>query len=210
MSYWENVWSRATTNGIFKSIHDVAEKHSSGLMDKHVFPFASELKTICELGSGSGTNSMYIASKLPGARVTLVDTNATILQVARAAFEKAGIPMEPRNVDMFTMDTSDRYDIVHSGGLLEHFTNPVDVLNLHLALTRKGGIVFISIPRNCWWWNGFLLIMRLRGEFNDQKNYSGKEFAAVVKAAYKANPCFKVESFSSDGIDIAITLRKTR
>lgn len=210
-SYWQDVWSRATQNVLFKLVHDVATSHTERLMNKYVVRHAEEPKSICELGSGSGNGSMYIASKFDDIVVTLVDTNLTILESAQEAYKKRDIPLKIRNEDLFNLDDSIQYDIVHSGGLLEHFTNPVDVFNIHVNLTKKGGITFISIPRSCWYWNGFLAIMKLvKGEFVDQKNYTCNEFINVVKEAYRRNPTFKIVDFSCSGIDIVITARKIK
>jgi SAM-dependent methyltransferase len=209
MSYWENVWTRATTKGIYKAIHDVATKHSEGLMNKFVLPYANGLHSICELGSGSGFNSLYLASKLENPSVVLVDINSRILKSAVIAFQKRRVPVDARNVDMFTMGDDEQFDIVHSGGLLEHFDDPVRVFLLHLRVTRPGGICFISVPKNCWYWNGFVMLMKVFGEFTDQRNYKYSEFCEIIKKARATPPKFKIEKFSGDGIDIAITLRRT-
>ncbi|MFX0098172.1 MAG: class I SAM-dependent methyltransferase [Candidatus Hodarchaeota archaeon] len=211
MSYWESVWKRMTTNPALSKMLGVAQNHTKSLMAKHVVPFAENPKSICELGCGSATGSLFLASLLPGVKVFLIDLNERILKIAEERFKDAGMEVETLNIDIFTLDFKQKFDIVHSGGLLEHFDNPEDVLNAHVNFTKKGGISFISIPRNCWYWNGFIFLMKLlKREFVDQKNYKTCEFIEVVKNAYKKKPDFKVVDFSCEGIDITLTTKKMK
>nr|MDO8117872.1 class I SAM-dependent methyltransferase [Candidatus Sigynarchaeota archaeon] len=104
MSYWDGVWTRAASKGIFHAMHSVASRHSEGLLETHLLPHLPAVGTICELGSGSGLNSLYLARKFPGSVVTLVDTSAPVLESARASFERVGVQVDLKNVDLFTLD----------------------------------------------------------------------------------------------------------
>jgi SAM-dependent methyltransferase len=66
-------------------------------------------------------------------------------------FEQWGYPLENvTHADVFDSafqtSVSGKYDIVVSGGFIEHFTDMRSVVNAHLAPLRPGGILIITIP----------------------------------------------------------------
>ena len=98
-----------------------------------------------EVGAGRGTTSMYLASR--GCDVTLLDYAPAGLAVARANFRREELP-SPRTVIADARATglqSGQYDCVFSMGLLEHFDDPLPVLQEMLRVIKPGGWLYALI-----------------------------------------------------------------
>jgi SAM-dependent methyltransferase len=48
--------------------------------------------------------------------------------------------------DIFDFFPPAPFDVVMSFGLIEHFTNPDEILEQHIRICRKGGLIVVSIP----------------------------------------------------------------
>lgn len=105
-----------------------------------------------ELGSGRGTTSMYLASRRRD--VTLVDLARAGLDLAGRNFRAFGLPA-PRLHVADARDTglpAGRYGCVYNIGLLEHFDDPVPVLQEALRLLQPTGLLFmVIVPERSPW-----------------------------------------------------------
>jgi len=104
--------------------------------------------SILELGSGTGYTSLQIAKKIPTKKITLVDNNNKMLDVSRKTLRLAKCKKEFINKDLFHLDLKEKFDLVHSAGLVEHFGGQKKerIFNLHAQLTKPGGYCIIYAP----------------------------------------------------------------
>jgi len=65
---------------------------------------------------------------------------------AEAMAQYAGAHATLFQADLRDFATTELYDVVMSFGLIEHFTNPAEILEHHYRLCRKGGLLVVSIP----------------------------------------------------------------
>ena len=103
----------------------------------------------CELGAGRGSLSGFFSSEKY--RCTLVDTSETALNVAKRTFDRYGLQAEYLNQDIFELSPAlnEKFDVVTSIGLCEHFDDVAKVLNVHHQLLKPGGRAFCYIvPRD--------------------------------------------------------------
>jgi 2-polyprenyl-3-methyl-5-hydroxy-6-metoxy-1,4-benzoquinol methylase len=119
------------------------------LLKTHL-PSGSGLKAL-EVGSAPGDNLVELYRKF-GYTPYGVEYSETGVKLNQQTFSAAGI--NPENVihaDFFSEEFLSRYkeafDMVCSGGFIEHFTNIEEVIDNHLALLKPGGTLVISIPR---------------------------------------------------------------
>lgn len=116
------------------------------ILDRHL-PF-HELKVI-ELGCGTGTFSLCF--RLLGAETTLIDANEHALRVAEAFFKSCGVTGRYLQADLLEELPSyllGRFDLVTSGGLIEHFTGDDRELSVrrHASLLSPRGFCMIAVP----------------------------------------------------------------
>ncbi|MHA1410750.1 MAG: class I SAM-dependent methyltransferase [Candidatus Odinarchaeia archaeon] len=138
---WEKQWNRRWADvPIWWSI--LWKGYSSLLKGIHL-----ENPKIVELGCGSGRTSLALARKFKGS-VTLVDNSDAALNKAKQVFEGSPISVKLVNGDLFTLKLNEKFDLVHSEGVIEHFS--YDDLNkaisVHRDFVKDTGYVIIFVP----------------------------------------------------------------
>lgn len=101
---------------------------------------------ILELGSGTGRNSLYLASTRKAKSVTLLDFSEKAL--SRAQVDSYPCPIRKIHKNLLKFSPGERYDFVHSTGLIEHFTGRQRslVIKKHSQCARSGGLIMIWVP----------------------------------------------------------------
>lgn len=100
----------------------------------------------CELGSGRGTTSMYLA-QAGYTDITMVDLATTAFEIAKSSFKHYDFPI-PEMVLANVEDTplpSGEFDCIYNIGLLEHFEDPGPTLAESFRLLKSGGMIFMPI-----------------------------------------------------------------
>lgn len=105
-----------------------------------------EGKSFLEIGAGTGRISLLLA--LRGARVTLLDNSRAAIRLQKKLFKKWNVSGRFVLADAFDVDIENEFDVVHSDGLIEHFSRPKRKLLLrkHIQAARGGGKVLIIVP----------------------------------------------------------------
>ena len=100
---------------------------------------------LLELGSGMGITSMFFAHN--GAKVTLLDVSPEVENLIKKYWKNYG-KYAFICADLFTYKTKNKYDVVTSFGLCEHFVSKQrqDVLKKHIEFLDDRGIAIISVP----------------------------------------------------------------
>lgn len=103
-------------------------------------------KWILEVGAGSGRDSLSLSQR--GARVIMLDYSTPALQVIQKLTREAGQPVYLVRGDAFRLPfRSDALDLVFHQGLLEHFTNPQEILRENWRVLRPGGAALADVPQ---------------------------------------------------------------
>jgi 2-polyprenyl-3-methyl-5-hydroxy-6-metoxy-1,4-benzoquinol methylase len=104
-------------------------------------------KKICDLGSGTGITSGYLASK--GAAVHLVDISKKALEFQRNYFKSKRLTARYYCQDIFNLKLPpEQFDGVWNGGVIEHFPDneKVEMLKIMWRLLKPGGTLLVSAP----------------------------------------------------------------
>jgi len=108
-----------------------------------------ELKNpeIIELGSGSGRTSLALAKEY-GGKPTLVDSSRAAMVVAKSLFKRENVLASFLRQDISSIDANKKFDLVHSEGLIEHFSDEEmgQLVKLHANLVRDKGYVILFVP----------------------------------------------------------------
>src|SRR5262249_39370278 len=109
---------------------------------------------VLECGCGTGAQTVILASRNPGARMTCVDISATSLEQARLRVEAAG----HRNVEFLEANIFDlpfddeHFDDVFLCFVLEHLAAPAAALGaVKRVLRRDGTIAVIEGDHGSWY-----------------------------------------------------------
>jgi len=141
-SDWSSIWNSIGTADFKYGREPYVWKYYEKLLPGCNF----KGKRVLEFGCGTGINTAIMA--LRGAKVTFVDYSKDALDLVRRNLERLGIDAELIQQDVFDFSEKNKYDIVHSEGLVEHFLPPKrqDMVDIHARAAKNGGKVLIIIP----------------------------------------------------------------
>lgn len=144
-SYWDNYWNDdKKTRKIFHKTSTFLFDSICKVFDKYL-PVNDEWNVL-EIGGGGGSYLMYIHEKFLYQAHTL-DYSVSGNEKTRQYFEKTGTPITLYTKDLFSDLTElPLFDVVYSLGFIEHFDNPVEVVNRHLALLKPNGLLILGVP----------------------------------------------------------------
>jgi SAM-dependent methyltransferase len=114
-------------------------------------------RTCLEIGCTPGRYLWYLW-KYYGYEPHGIEYVAEAAERSQELLRQAGVPAHVTHADLFTFAVPDeeRFDLVLSVGLIEHFRDIGPPLARHVALTRPGGRLLIIVP-NHWGLNGWIL-----------------------------------------------------
>ncbi|MEE9268220.1 MAG: class I SAM-dependent methyltransferase [Thermoplasmata archaeon] len=104
--------------------------------------------SVLELGAGTGYTMLRLCGSLPIRKITLVDSNGSMLQTARRTLDGVRCEKAFLQEDVLDLRLEERFDLVHSAGLVEHFETPdrKRLLRLHADRTRPDGYCIVYVP----------------------------------------------------------------
>jgi 2-polyprenyl-3-methyl-5-hydroxy-6-metoxy-1,4-benzoquinol methylase len=104
-------------------------------------------KKICDVGSGTGITSAYLAAR--GAKLTLVDISQKALDFQKKYFGSKQLTAKYCKQDAFNMKfAANSFDAVWNGGVIEHFSDEqkVEMMEKMWKLVKPGGVLLITAP----------------------------------------------------------------
>lgn len=103
-------------------------------------------KWMLEVGAGSGRDSLSLSRQ--GGRVIMLDYSEPALRVIQNLARDWKYPVYLVRGDAFHLPfKTNCLDVVFHQGLLEHFTNPQDILAENLRVLRPGGAALADVPQ---------------------------------------------------------------
>lgn len=119
-----------------------------------------QVKSSCELGGFPGTFSIYLKRKY-GVDATLVDyvIHQPILEEVLGTNHLPKDALQIIEGDIFSYIPKQQYDLVFSVGLIEHFEDTKQIIDLHLPYLNDHGKLVIFLPNfrglNGWFQRNF-------------------------------------------------------
>lgn len=115
----------------------------------------SSSPNILELGAGSGEMTFRILKRTNG-HATFIDYSKRALSLAKLNAKKAHLldRVSFINSDVFCFNSKETYDLVHSGGLIEHFpmSRVDELVRKHANFVKSSGYILIMVPAPTWWY----------------------------------------------------------
>lgn len=101
---------------------------------------------IIELGCAPGRILKELYLTRPTHNYFGIDYSRDGLEITKQFLEENGIKAELIHADIQTYIPDKTYDLVFSFGLIEHFSDPIDILNAHKKFVSTDGWVIASVP----------------------------------------------------------------
>ena len=132
---------------------------------------------ILDFGCGDGNISFQLARE--GYRVTAIDVSEEAIQQARILHNHTNITYECKSIGDLSVE--EHFDIVVCSEVLEHTTNPLDVLRSLVSILFQNGFLVITIP------NGFgpremFVTKPVQRMMRDRESYSYKAITTIKRA----------------------------
>ena len=112
-------------------------------------PYLPASGTIAELGCGSARLLARIGLERPALRLVAVDYEESAIRLVQACSRVYGVPIETKLDDVNDLSfPGESFDMVLSGGLLEHFVDPTQALREMVRTLKPGGTFYAAVvPR---------------------------------------------------------------
>ncbi|RKZ17124.1 class I SAM-dependent methyltransferase [bacterium] len=103
-------------------------------------------KRVLEVGAGTGRDAVTLAKA--GAEVWTLDYVAGSLKLTAQAADKAGVDIRTVCGDGTGSPFADgTFDVVFHQGLLEHFRDPLTLLDDNVRILKPGGYLIVDVPQ---------------------------------------------------------------
>jgi len=118
---------------------------------------------ILELGCGSGMNSVFLLKDHSCKKAVLIDFSRQALEIAKINTKKYNVDLI--YADIFNLDLREKFDLVFSIGLIEHFVGERrnEVIKIHRQFTKNNGLIMIIVPRKSFLSNILRFINQIQG-----------------------------------------------
>jgi len=140
-TFWTNYWESKPDLAISIDENYLFHQQLEQIVKKN------NVQTAIELGGFPGYYSIFLRKYL-GVRTTLFDyfIHPDIL---KKVLNKNGLNEDEIKVieaDLFQYQANEKYDLVLSCGLIEHFKDTKDIIQRHLEFLKPEGTLFITLP----------------------------------------------------------------
>jgi len=147
--------------------YDVVYRACANLLQAATF---NEPVTILELGCGTAYVARRMAERLPTRRLVVVDANPTMIEIARQVLQGLDCEVESVQADCFQMDLPEKFDLVYSNGLVEHFDDRARarLLQIHTDHVKDGGYCIVHAPTPTLSYRFFRTLSRWLGRWEHE------------------------------------------
>ncbi|MFI5158282.1 MAG: class I SAM-dependent methyltransferase [Sphingobacteriales bacterium] len=175
-AFWKSFWESRKNLILYLKPNYVFGDILAGLIKE------KGIKNAIELGGFPGYYSVYL-KKYQGLSTTLFDYyihEGLIKELLNKNGLKDG-DIKIIESDLFNYTPNEKYDLVTSFGLIEHFSDTASIIKTHLQFLKPGGTLFITLPNftgvNGWVQKNF-----------DKENYD-KHYIDCMNPAFLAKTC---------------------
>jgi SAM-dependent methyltransferase len=150
--YWTGLWSATALPPPFDPTSaDYLGKRYHEVFERHLPKSNGELELL-ELGCGTSRWLPYFARHF-GFRVSGLDYSEVGCNAAREILNRDGVTGTVLHGDVFNpaSDFENRFDVVISLGLVEHFRDTGSALRSFARFAKPGGLVVTTVPNMAGW-----------------------------------------------------------
>ena len=140
---WEFAWFKQRSR--VSDIINIGRRIYNYFLFRFLKKYINNQTEFLEFGCGTATLGVRLAREVKS--YTGFDIAENALKEAVENFKKSGLNNFSFEIkDITKLQNDEKFDVVWSQGLIEHFAEPHKLINSHLMACRRGGLVIISVP----------------------------------------------------------------
>ena len=145
-AFWDAYWQALSLPTAVEEDKGSAYQREILNVFKRFVPKSTGLRAL-EIGGAPGGYLAYVVRTF-GHEATAIDSSSIGCQKLQENFRLLNIPVNVYCRDVLQADVSDleRFDLVYSLGLVEHFDDPIPMIRKHVELAKPGGLVVVGLP----------------------------------------------------------------
>jgi SAM-dependent methyltransferase len=174
--HWERYWAER------EEIDDVYSNEDR--IKRQLDPLPVEGRWVMEVGARSGRDSLELAGR--GAKVVVLDYTRSSFSVIRAQADRLGVTVYPVCADARAMPFREgTFALVFHQGLMEHFRDPMPLLEENVRVLGSGGHLLVDVPQRFHIYTVAKHIMIALGKWfaGWETEYSPKELETLIRRA---------------------------
>lgn len=204
-SSWEDGYKNKTTkkerNRVIQNLIDIFKRfkfikeglngYSTIVLDRYVQTLTKDVLPgkVIEIG-GAGSDKVMQFKKYYNLEPYILDYSESAVKIAKKKFLEQGIKEENALLydffdEEFVTNFKNEFSVVSSFGFIEHFSKPIDVVERHTRVLKKGGLLYVLIPN----FNGYEFL--IRNIFN-RKSIERHNMKMMKTDEYRK--CFKLDN----------------
>jgi len=144
-NYWSETWHARQNRPIDPTHH--YDRDLITCFDLARSTLGDGAARVLEIGCGDSVWLPFLAQRY-GWSVSGIDFSPVGCALARKHLAEAGVAGEILERELFSpnQDLFDQFQVVYSGGFVEHFSDPVAVIRLMSEFLSPGGLIFTTVP----------------------------------------------------------------
>lgn len=144
-AFWDAYWRQLKLPTVFDDSSSPYQKEILRVFQRFV-PDGHGQRAL-EIGGAPGGYLAFV-SRTFGYESSAIDSSEVGCRKLEENFRLLEIPVSVHCRDVLKGDLSDlpRFDFVYSLGLIEHFSDPLDMIRKHVELTKPGGLMLLGLP----------------------------------------------------------------
>lgn len=143
---WGKVWGSRKLGRNFKERVKDRALHGLSMLIRSWADRCDPVPSIIELGCAPGVMMRRIQRAVPEAKLRGIDYSENGLEQTIKSIASFGIDADLMLGDIFSFAPPYLSDLVVSFGLIEHFTDPAEVIRIHRKFAKPGGLIAVTVP----------------------------------------------------------------
>lgn len=143
---WGKVWQSRRRGLNFKEMIKDRALHDLTMLIRNWADQCGSAPSIIELGCAPGEMLRRIKSAVPEAKLMGIDYSENGLEQTKKNLASFGINADLLLGDIFSFTPAHVSDLVVSFGLIEHFTDPAELIRMHRKFAKPGGLIAVTVP----------------------------------------------------------------
>jgi SAM-dependent methyltransferase len=143
--YWDAYWQEHASQLPLEVRREAASLQVQAILDVIDAYLPTAGSSVLEVGGAPGQYLAYIHRRCT-CRCAILDYSASGCALARENFRVLGVELAVYEQDLMAAELTDRFDVVYSLGLVEHFADYAAAIAAQAKLVKTGGVLLIGMP----------------------------------------------------------------